>query len=171
MVELMTVLAVVGVLLVIAVPSYSVLSMRTKLKSYANELVASVYLARGEAIKRNKPMTMCISNEDGDGCAASGNWDQGWIVMDPDPDPGLGLDPGAVVVIKHQQALSSGIRMFTVSGVPAKIDFQPSGVVSTPAIFTICQQTPDEGIEERKVTISATGRPRFETTKAGCSPP
>jgi len=155
LIELMTVLVIVAVLLIIAVPSYSVLSLRTKLKSYANELVASVYLARGEAIKRNAPMRMCIS-ADGSTCVGGGDWEQGWIVMDQDD-----------VVIRHQQALSSGIKIFELSSVDT-MTFQPSGILNTPAIMTVCQDSPSEGIEEREVSFSTTGRHTMKTTQAGC---
>lgn len=157
MVEMMTVLVVVGVLLTIALPSYSVLRLRTKLKSYANELVASVYLARGEAIKRNAPILMCIST-DGSTCLGSGDWDQGWIVRDINPTG---------VVIRYQQMLPLGMKLVASPNV-TQMTFQPSGIVLTPTTITICQESPSVGIEERVVTISATGRHRVETTQAGC---
>jgi type IV fimbrial biogenesis protein FimT len=156
LIELMIVLVIVAVVLMIAAPSYSVLSLRTKLKSYANEVVASAYLARSEAIKRNAPMRFCIST-DGSSCAGAGDWDQGWVVMDPND-----------TVIKYQQALS-GIKVFEVGGADT-VTFQPSGITSTPVTLTICQQVPSEGIEEREVRITPTGRPTVKTTKAGCGP-
>ena len=151
----MIVLVIVGVLLSIAAPSYSVLSLRVKLKSYANELVASLYLARGEAIKRNAPMILCTSNTAGDACDASVNWDQGWIVIDPD-----------LVVVRHQQAVSSGIKVFELSDLRT-ITFQPSGILSTAAIMIICQDSPTVGIEERKVTFSTTSRQRVQAIPKG----
>lgn len=160
LVELMVVLVIVAVLLLIALPSFSVLTQRTKLKSYANELVSSVYLARSEAIKRNAPMTMCITKLPYDGtCAGAGDWDQGWAVMDPND-----------VVIKRQQSITSGIKVFGASSLHT-MTFQPTGVTMANVgqkILTVCQQTPEVGIEERKVTVSATGKPRIETTNAGC---
>jgi type IV fimbrial biogenesis protein FimT len=161
LVELMVVLVIVAVLLIIALPSFSVLTLRTKLKSYANEVVSSVYLARSEAIKRNAPMTMCIAKEPYDGtCAGAGNeWDQGWIVMDPND-----------LVIKRQQTIASGVKVFGLSSLHT-MTFQPTGVTmanTAQKILTICQQSPSVGIEERKVTVSATGKPRIQTTNAGC---
>jgi type IV fimbrial biogenesis protein FimT len=159
LVELMIVLVIVAALLALAVPSFSVVSLRTKLKSYANEVVASAYLARGEAIKRNAPMTLCASS-DGSTCAGGGDWDQGWVVMDPND-----------IVIKHYQAPSSGIKIFGLSSVHT-VTFQPSGITNTPTTMTICQQTPSEGIEERQVRISTTARPRVTVPdpSIGCSP-
>ena len=163
LVELMVVLIILAVLLTIALPSFSVLSLRTKLKSYANEVVTSAYLARSEAIKRNAPVRLCISS-DGSSCAESGDWEQGWVVMDPNE-----------TVIRYQKELASGIKLFGQSSVHT-MTFQPSGagVIMTPPgsitqrFLTLCQQLPEEGLEERKITISAGGKPRVETTNAGC---
>jgi type IV fimbrial biogenesis protein FimT len=157
LVELMIVLVIVGVLVAIAAPSYSTLILRTKLKSYANEVVASAYLARSEAIKRNAEVRLCVS-ADGRSCAGSGDWDQGWIVV---------VDPNDV--IKRQQPLSTGIKLFELSSVAVHtITFKPSGVASDYARLKVCQQTPSEGIEEKVVTISVTGRPRVATKADGC---
>jgi type IV fimbrial biogenesis protein FimT len=155
LIELMVVLGVVAVILVIAAPGYSVLTFRTKIKSHANELVTGAYLARSEAIKRNVPMTMCIST-DGTTCAGGGDWDAGWIIISPDN-----------LVIKHRAAVDGNVKLFELSSIDT-VTFGPSGVTSTAATFKICQQVPEQGIEERKVTIAATGRPRVETTLNGC---
>jgi type IV fimbrial biogenesis protein FimT len=150
LIEMMIVLVIVAVLLMIALPSFNVLSLRTKLKSHANDMVASVYLARSEAIKRNATMTMCIANSDGDDCAGAGDWDQGWIVMDPND-----------LVIKWQQAASSDIKVFGLSSIDT-LTFQPSGLTSTAATIYLCPVKPTSGVEERQVLVSATGRPRVD---------
>ena len=156
LVELMIVLVIVAVILMIAAPSYTVLTQRIRLKSYANEVVASVYLARSEAIKRNAVMTLCTST-DGTSCTGGDDWEQGWIVMDPND-----------TVIKRQQALAAGIIVFDdLSGMDT-MAFQPSGAASTSASLKICQQGASAGVEEKIVTVSATGKPRIQTTTAGC---
>lgn len=156
LIELMVVLVIIAVILVIAAPGYSVLTQRIKLKSYANEVVSSAYLARSEAIKRNAPMRLCTST-DGVSCTGGDDWERGWVVMDPND-----------TVIKRQQSLAGGIRLFDLSSVGIDtMTFQSSGVV-TPARFKLCQQTPSVGVEEKRITISATGRPRIETTTDGC---
>lgn len=154
LVELMIVLVIVAVILIIGVPSYNTLALRAKLKSYANEMVASAITARSEAIKRNAPVRLCISTNGAD-CAGGGDWDQGWVVIDPND-----------TVVKYQQALD-GIKVFELSSVHT-VAFQPSGVSSTPVTLTVCQQEPEEGIEEREVRITSTGRPSVATTTDGC---
>jgi len=155
LIELMVVLVILAVILMIAVPSYRTLTERTRLKSYANEVVASVYLARSEAIKRNAVMTLCAST-DGTSCTGGDAWEQGWIVMDPND-----------TVIKHQQALASGIILFDLSSINT-MAFQPSGAASTAVFLKLCQQGASAGVEEKIVAVSATGRPRIQTTTAGC---
>ena len=154
LIELMIVLAIVAVVMAVAVPGFRNLSLSTRLKSYANEVVASVYLARGEAIKRSAAVRLCVST-DGIACA-SGDWEQGWIVM--------ALDG---TVIKWQQASTDGYRL-TAGGVDT-ITFQPSGAVLPLAttIMRICRKTPTAGHQERLVSVSATGRPNVSTSYDG----
>ena len=82
LIELMVTVAVLMTLLMVAVPSLDDNTLGKKLSSYANNLAASAYFARSEAIKRNALITLCVSS-DGTSCAASGGWQQGWIVRCP----------------------------------------------------------------------------------------
>lgn len=152
--ELMVTITVLGILLAIAVPSLTNAMLGGKLSSYANNFLASSYLARGEAIKRNSVVNLCASS---DGTSCAGNWEQGWIVL-----------VGATV-IHRQQALSSGLKM-TESDNVSSINFQPTGVGVTPATLTICRATPSVGFQERVISISATGRASVARTTTGTCP-
>jgi type IV fimbrial biogenesis protein FimT len=159
----MVVVVIVGVIMLVAAPSYTTLIERTQLKSYANELVASFYLARSEAIKRNSTMTLCVST-DGVGCTGGGDWEQGWIVFDDNhPDD---------IVVKHQQSLASGIILFHLSSASfTSMRFEPSGLVNdadAPAQMKLCKQLPSAGVEEKIVRITVTGTPNIQTTTDGC---
>lgn len=157
LVELMIVLVIVAVIMAVAAPGFSTLIERTRLKSFANEVVSSVYLARSEAIKRNAEVRMCASNN-GEDCNAGGEWHKGWIVIDADN-----------LVVNHQEPLPDGFMMFEISSVGFnEIVFQPSGLLSTSATMRLCQSSPEDGIEEKQITISGTGRPRVATTTTGC---
>ncbi len=80
LIELMVTLTVLVVLITIAVPSFDGVRLSTRLNSYATALVAGGQLARSEAIKRNAPVTLCVS-ADGASCGTSGQWETGWIVV------------------------------------------------------------------------------------------
>ena len=156
LIELMIVIVVLGVLLTIAVPSFNDSLLGSKLSSNANNFVASVYLARGEAIKRNAAINLCVSS-DGANCTG-GNWAQGWIVR-----------AGDGTIIQRQAALPSGLIMTESAGI-SSISFQPSGVGATSATLTLCRATPNVGGQERVITVTASGRPSVaKTTTGACS--
>jgi len=164
LVELMVAIVVVAILLGIAIPSFTEMTLSSRLRSYANDLVASANLARAEAIKRNAVVALCVST-DGTSCAV-GSWEQGWLVFH-DADKSGALDAGETV-IQRQQAAASGY-LISSSDAVSVINFQPSGVGSTQTTLTVCRQTPSEGSQERVVTISATGRTSVaKTTNASC---
>ncbi|MEH6610804.1 MAG: GspH/FimT family pseudopilin [Halioglobus sp.] len=158
LVELMIVVVITAILIVIAAPSYSELILSNKLKTYANEIVTSVYLARGEAIKRNSIMTMCAS-ANGISCIGSGDWDQGWIVLDPNS-----------TVIKRMPELAGGFVLTDTLASAHTMIFQPSGVSGTQASFTACRKTPTVGGQKRVITVSATGKPSVARSGASTCP-
>lgn len=72
-IELMTTVAILAVIAALAVPSIGNLMRKNKLTAAANELYASVSIARSEAIKRKSNITLePVGN----------NWGNGWRVMD-----------------------------------------------------------------------------------------
>src|SRR5450759_153263 len=62
MVELMVVVAVAGILAMIALPSFKSLTQSQQVKNASFELYASLSLARSEAIKRNCDVTITPQN-------------------------------------------------------------------------------------------------------------
>ena len=155
LIELVTTIAVLGVITAIAIPSYNEIIMTTKLRAYANNFIASAQLARSEAIKNNAVVTLCASNN---GTSCTGNWQNGWIVIKADN-----------TVIERQQATSDGY-LITEAGGTNTLNFQSTGIGSTQAALTICRATPYVGNQERVVRISATGKPSItKTTVGACS--
>lgn len=155
-IELMVVIVVLAILMMIAVPSFRDASLGSRLSAAANNLLASVQLARSEAIKRNQTVTLCASS-DGAACAASGGWEQGWIILD-----------AAAAVIQHQQGLPDGYRVTQTGGTSA-LSFQPIGIGATAATFTVCRDVPVGG-QERVLSINASGSAYVTTTTTGsCS--
>jgi type IV fimbrial biogenesis protein FimT len=153
LVEMMVVIAIAAILLGIAVPTFNDAVLSGKLRSYANDLVASLHQARSEAIKRNAPVTLCVSTG-GTSCEA-GNWDQGWIML------------SGTTVIRRQAAIEGGFR---ISGSIGSVEFQPAGLASVAAIFTVCRATPTVGREERVVSLIASGRVTTDkTNRSECS--
>lgn len=61
--ELMVTLAVLAVIVGLAVPSFTRLIRRNRLVAAANELLGAAQLARIEALRRNRPVTLCPSTD------------------------------------------------------------------------------------------------------------
>ena len=160
-IELMVAVAILGILAAVAAPSFNEAILSNKLASFANNFVASAQLARGEAIKRNSPVTLCRS-ADGLACASSGGWQQGWIVFN-DIDSN-GVLNGTETLIQRQQALSADYRL---TGSVYSIAFQSSGAGATPVTLKLCRATPSPGGQERAITVGTTGRTSVSTTRTG----
>lgn len=157
LIELMVVMVILAVVMMVAGPGFMQANLNTRLKSTANELLSSVYMARGEAIKRNVPIRICVASKDDSTCAGAGDWDQGWVVVDPND-----------VVIERKQAASSGYKITNTGG--HTLTFQPTGIVSTVSTMKICRQAPEVGKQERELKISATGRPSITKTATATCP-
>jgi type IV fimbrial biogenesis protein FimT len=152
LIELLVTITLLAILLAMALPAFSSSRLNTVLRTSSNNLLASAHLARGEAIKRNSPVTLCVS-ADGVACG-TGDWSQGWIVIS-------GAD-----VIQREAAISNIFHISSTGG--DSYSFQPTGVDSTAGTFTICRATP-VGTQERVLTIDAIGRAWVtRTSNAAC---
>lgn len=79
LIELMVTIAVLAILIAIATPSFTSVINSSRLTSHANEFVASLQLARMEAVRRNTRAVVCRS-DNGSTCAAGAQWN-GWITF------------------------------------------------------------------------------------------
>lgn len=77
LIELMVAIGLGAILLTLALPSFIDAIRSSRVTSTASEFVASVALARSQAIRSGRPAYMCASR-DGKRCA--GDWNDGWLV-------------------------------------------------------------------------------------------
>lgn len=122
LVELMIVVAVIGILAVIAAPSMMALINNGRLSGQTEELVASLQTARAEAVRRNARVTVCAST-DGTTCASSTSWTR-WIAHGMDNTASPPVDD---VIIDN----SVNNPAVTVSGPASGIVFRPSGQIDS----------------------------------------
>ncbi|MGH8262564.1 MAG: GspH/FimT family pseudopilin [Steroidobacterales bacterium] len=78
--ELMTALAVAGILMVVGVPSFRYVTNANRIAGEINGLLGDLQLTRAEAIKQGRPVTICRSVT-GAACAVANTWQSGWIVF------------------------------------------------------------------------------------------
>ncbi len=85
-VELVLTLAIAAIMVSIAVPAFANFIKNSQRTVQTNELIGTFYLARTEAIKRKRRVTVCKTNS-GTSCDNAAAWTDGWIVfVDDDAD-------------------------------------------------------------------------------------
>ena len=145
LIELMTAIALAGILLAIGIPSYNEMIRNNCLTTNANALVTSIQVARTEAIKRRETMDLT---------PASGlNWSKGWKVR----------QQGGATDLQEYSTAGCNIRVYN-SNTSAK--FTSRGNAETAQTFNFC----DGGNNPRKkgessgrvLSISLIGRHKLE---------
>ena len=183
LIELLITLAIVGVLLMVGVPSLRTFMQGNQLIASTNELISALHVARSEAIKLNTRVSICESSN-GKTCAATGSWKNGWIVFvdgngvtpgdlgssgaacdgDTNTDcllrihdaiPDNRLSVAAVAAVASSVSVSS--FTFTSRGLP-----KAANGAAQSGVFSLCSfDSSDNVIDSRAVIMSLSGRVRF----------
>lgn len=165
-IELLTAVTIGGVLLAVALPSYDNLMRNNCMTTTANSLVSSLQLARSEATKRHKSVTITAANGGDD----ANEWGTGWTVWQ-DADADGTLDSGEEIRVTSLtcQQPANGENNMTVdeTGDHTSFTYSASGFVDNTANIQICHAK-KEGERGRDITISNTGRPSTEPDFSGC---
>lgn len=81
--ELMITVALLAILAGIALPSFQTTIRSNRVTTATNNLLAAINQARGEAVTRARPVTVCAASSDRSTCSASAaGWDtNGWLIV------------------------------------------------------------------------------------------
>jgi type IV fimbrial biogenesis protein FimT len=165
LIELMITLALLAILTGLAAPSFGTMIRDTRLATSANDLLATLFLTRSEAVKRGRRVTLCTS-VDLAACATNVGWHRGWIMFE-DPNSNA-LRDGGEEILRVEGARSDAVTITGTNTMRDYVSYISSGNTRTAngalqmATITIC-----EGDAARRVVISATGRPRV-VVAVGC---
>ena len=162
--ELLVTVAVGAMLLAIGVPSYTTFVQNASQITAANELLASMHLARDIAITRNVRVTVCPSS-DGTDCNPV-SWTEGWIVF-IDADGDRQADAGEPIErdvggLRARSVTSAQFRDFLI--------FRPSGRVMVNSVaentgeLTFCDKR--GAAHARVLMVDMSGRPRVSRKSA-----
>lgn len=148
--ELMIVLAILGILMSIAVPAYSEWIAGQRVRDTAADLHASLLRARNEAISRGLNVSLK---------PVGGNWASGWSIANPDstynPDP-----TNPTIFIEQHGAIPN----ITISGAGTGVTFTAVGrLAGTPLAVKI---TSAGTRTTRCVTVDLAGRPKTRPINA-----
>lgn len=158
--ELMTAVAVLGVLLGIGVPAFTETITTNRLTTVANEMVTALNVARGEANKRGIPVTVCASNAAQDACSGATSWNAGWIVFTDDTGTSGVKDTDDEVL----QVFAAPVNGFSVSATNpttlSYVRFLRSGAPDSGSTTrTLKLSRPScTGSKARQISIANTGR-------------
>lgn len=152
MVELIVTLAIAAVLLAVAGPSFVAFIQNNRLAGQANDLVTMLALARSEAVKRNRPVSVCARGTDV-ACADDANWDNGFLVF-ADANADGSIDDGEQI-LQVRQALEGGNTLRTDGA--ASVTYRAGGNTGIAGIvFRLCDAR--GAGDAREIEVSSIGR-------------
>jgi type IV fimbrial biogenesis protein FimT len=160
-IELLTTMAIAGVLIAIALPNYQAMVRNGCMTTSTNSLVASLQLARSEAIKNRTLITL----EAGD-ITANNLWGTGWTVYSDDNNSN-DITAGEEIRIEELTCGSGNPAMTIDANDNAAADissfsYDASGFISDedngrfPITIDVCFSSGDTG---RQISINTLGRP------------
>ncbi len=167
--EVLTTLAVMSLSMSLVIPSLESITRSNQRAAAVNELVATMHLARSEAITRNTQIAVCPSR-DGASCADA-PWEAGWIRFE-DANRNHRLDAGEAVLgaVRPQGGLEIRSERFQRS-----FAFLPSGRIGAPGSdartgdFLFCQGQATEAAQV--VIVGVTGQPVLASRRVDGSGP
>ena len=138
----MVTISVVAILATIAVPSFVNLMAKQKVESLAGEFSAALSFARGEALRRGTPVSVCRSSN---GTACGGSWGNGWIVfVNTDGDSPATVDSGETV-LRVGAALTSGYAVGVSSDFASDMTYSAIGMAAKAGVVAFCRDS-DEAL-------------------------
>jgi type IV fimbrial biogenesis protein FimT len=164
LIELVITVALFGILLAWAIPNVTTFIKNARISGITNELVGDIGVARQEAQRRGRAVTICASSN-GTSCdTGSPDWMVGWII--------LATTATGTQVVKYNNEPEGPSATRKVTGVgPASIIFLASGSLSTlgptpPIIINLRDDRAGKGdLTQRDISVSLVGRPITEKVK------
>lgn len=178
LIELMISLAVLGVTLALAGPSFEQAINGNRLSSAAGEVIGALQLARSEAVRNNRRVVLCRS-DDGSACSATNASWAGWIVfVDTDSD---GVRDSTEPVVKAG-TIANNLKLLpsaAVVGLSQSITFRADGTARNAAgqlvngSLAVCLPTTRPAENVRHISLAFGSRTAVRRRDAGgsCSAP
>lgn len=155
LIELLLVIAVLGMLLSTAAPSFEQMLLNHRQSAQINQMIGSLALARSEAVKRGQWVVMCKS-QDGQQCINQGHWDQGWIMFE-DRNRNRQLDENDTLIQRFDGSQQIQLRYASFPS-SNHVIYYPTGLSLGNGTFTFCDK---RGAQAAKAVILAkSGRVR-----------
>lgn len=152
-IELLITMTVLGILLLIAIPSMQHLVVQNRVTTQVQQIVRAINLTRSEAIKRGTSVFFCKSS-DGKNCG--GNWSDGQLIL------------AGHEILRIYPHLPPGDELIWSSsfGQNDVLEILPTGFTNGQnGSFSYCPQ--DQNYAKR-IIINQSGRVRISTDNVNC---
>jgi len=164
-VELVVSLAVVSILATTGVPAFSSFIQSNRLTETSFDMLATINLARTEAVKRRTRVVLCRSADPTSttpSCGGSANtWTTGWLVF-ASGDSNNAYDAGADTLLGIGLVDSPNLTVITNNTSNNNLEYNSDGTTNESggtARFALCDQR--GGAQGRQINIPPHGRPKF----------
>ena len=144
LIEMLIVVAIVGILASVAIPSMRDMILSARLRSASSDLYASLVFARSEAIKRNANIVVT---------PVGGDWRSGWNVT------------SGTTVLKTQDALLPSLDSLGGTALTYRGNGRVTAAAATSFVFAFSTEYPR--LAARCIRIDVSGRPNLSTDTDG----
>lgn len=172
LIELVAALAVLAVLLAAAVPRLQLLLHNGITRTETARLLSALQLARGEAVRRNRPVSLCPSPAAAGGePACAGSYSGGWMVF-ANPGRDGRFDEATDELIRLYHALPRRYRLTNRGGdreAAELITYLPDGSARRALTLMLCSPLWPR-VSSSSVVLNRVGRPRIAMDWGACAP-
>lgn len=154
-IELLFVVAITGILLSIAVPSFSDLIARQRISAASSDFSSDLMMARMEASRRGGLVTLCAS-ADGAKCGDGTAWSKGWLVFADTDGNGTRADAEPILKVRTLESTALQIQETAASSF---VSFQGSGRLNAARTWTVCIPGHTGRVLNARLTGAVTGYP------------
>jgi type IV fimbrial biogenesis protein FimT len=169
-IELMTTVLIAGIVVGLAVPSYSRFVASARVTEQTNDLVGAMQLARSEAIKRNRQMFLCrTSNLTQTNCEnGDASWINWMIVANASDGTGEVLRRGSLSNYAGTQHVSSDLPEERIRYLPDGLAYVSTGALVNNQEIRVCStRYSNENI--RDLALGASSRVTINRESGPCS--
>lgn len=168
LIEVMIVVGIVGILIALALPSFTVLLVKRSVQSASQTLVDDLRFTRTEALRRSKKVSIC-SLAANSTSACSGNpaaWANGWMIFTDQEGATAGSYESATeTIIRVQQPppnIASIQDPVTPSSTRNFFTYEANGwTKSSSQTFELTPTSNVSTVTKRLICVSNQGRPRI----------
>lgn len=139
LIELMTVIVVLTLLAVAAAPGMQSLIASQRARAVANDLISDLVMARSEAVKRNKDVSL----------SPAPGWEEGWVVK----------TVVSAELLGQRNHVGNGV---TITRSPASLTYDGAGRLSG-VTSTVRFELLDGNSTYRCITVHPSGQPSTKT--------